>query len=159
SLAAPPAAPAANFAFETGRLTNWEGEGFYLTAAGEAPNRTYSASSGDRGTERRTGILHRTFTVPADAGVIRFTAAAVRPPGCRANADLDVVREAAGRVYLPRQVRTAEGWKPAPELLPPAADGKPREYQWDVSRYAGQRVRIALVDRDERPDCFVVCGG
>jgi hypothetical protein len=159
TLAAPAAAPAANLAFETGRLTDWEGEGFYLTAAGEGPARTFSACSGDRGNDRRTGLLHRTFTVPADAGVIRFSAAAVRPEGCKANADLDIVLEAAGRVYLPRQVRTAEGWKASPELLPPGPDGKPHEYQWDVSRYAGQRVRIALVDRDERADCYVVCGG
>lgn len=160
SLAVPAAAPLANFAFETGRLTDWEGNGFYLTPAnGQGPGRTFAVTSGDRGADQRTGILHRTFTVPADAGLIRFTAAANRPAGCKATADLDVVLEASGRVYLPRQVRTAEGWKPSTELLPNGPDGKPHEYQWDVSRYAGQRVRIAIVDRDERPDCFVVCGG
>jgi hypothetical protein len=104
-------------------------------------------------------LLHRTFTVPADAAVVRFTAAAVRPASCKPNADLDVVLEAPGRVYLPRQVRAADGWKPSPELLPPGAGGRPREYQWDVSGYAGQRLRVAVVDKDLRPGCFVVCGG
>jgi hypothetical protein len=160
SLAAPAADPPANFAFETGLLTHWEGEGFYLTdAGGQGPSRAFAVCSADRGTVGRTALLHRTFTVPADAGLIRFTAAAVRPAGVKATGELDVILEAAGRDYLPRQVRTVEGWKPSPVLLPPGDGGRQREYQWDVSRYAGQRVRIAVVDRDGRADCFVLCGG
>jgi hypothetical protein len=149
-----------NFAFETGRLTNWENDGFYLTpAGGRGPSRTFAACSSDRGVAGRSALLHRTFTVPADAGVLRFTAAAHRPAGSDATPDLDVILEGTGRVYLQRQVRTANGWTSSTELLPPTTDGRPHEYRWDVSAFVGQRIRIAVVDRDERPGCFVVCGG
>lgn len=159
ALAAPAAPPPPNFTFDTGRLTNWEGDGFYLTAArGQGPSRSFAACSSDRGRRGHTAILHRTFTLPADAGTLRFAAAAVRPAACPSNGDLDVVLEAAGRVFLPRQVRGDGGWKPSPELLPPGPGGGPREYQWDVSGYAGQRVRVELIDRDPRPGCFLVCG-
>ncbi len=159
ALAAPAGGPP-NFAFEDGRLTGWEGDGFYLTpAGGQGPSRASAACSGDRGPAGRAGLLYRTFTVAAGAGVVRFTAAAVRPASSPANGDLDVVLEAPGRVYLPRQVRAADGWKPSAELLPPGPGGRPREYQWDVSGYVGQRLRVAIVDKDLRPGCFVVCGG
>jgi hypothetical protein len=155
-----PAAPLTNFGFESGRLTDWEGDGFYLAPAKEeGPNREFTVSSGDRDTPGRTALLHRTFTVPGDAGYIRFAAAAVRPADAEAGAELDILLEAPGRDYLPRQVRTATGWKSSPIILPPDADGKPHEYRWDVSGYAGRRVRIAVIDRDTRPDCYVVCTG
>ena len=97
ALAGTAATPPTNLAFESGRLTNWEGEGFDLAPAkGQGPNRDFAASSSDRETPGRTALLHRTFTVPDDAGFVRFTAAAFRPARCEANADLDVVLEAAG---------------------------------------------------------------
>jgi hypothetical protein len=160
ALASAGSSPQPNLLFEMGSLANWSGEGFYLTAAsGQGPSRVFAVCSSDRGQSGRTALLHRTITVPANAGMIRFTAAAIRPPNIEANGDLDVILEAAGRDYFPRQVRTAGAWKASAELLPLSADGRPREYQWDVSNYAGQPVRIALVDRDGRRGCFVLCGG
>jgi uncharacterized protein DUF1570 len=154
-----PASPP-NFAFETGRLTHWEGEGFYLTPAkGQGPSRVFGVCSSDRGRNGCAALLHRTFTVPADAGLIRFSAAVYRPSTCQAMSELDILLEAAGRDYIPRQVRTSKGWKPSADLLPPRPDGQPHEYQWDVSSYVGQRVRIALIDRDQRPGCFAFCSG
>jgi hypothetical protein len=160
ALVAPAAFALPNLAFETGRLTNWDGQGFYLTpAAGRGPGRAFAVCSSDCGTTGRTGVLHRTFVVPADAGVLRFAAAAYRPAGSQATSELDVVLEAANRSYPSRQVRTASGWQPASVLLPPGGDGRCREYQWDVAGLVGQTVRIAIVDKDSRPGCFVVCSG
>jgi hypothetical protein len=68
------------------------------------------------------------------------------------------VLEAANRERVPRQVRTADGWVNAPLLLTPE-DGKPREYRFQVSAHAGRRVRLALVDSDERAGCHVVASG
>jgi hypothetical protein len=160
ALAGTASTPPANLAFETGRLTHWEGEGFYLTPLrGQGPSRAFAVCSSDSGKKGRTALLYRTFTVPGDAGMVRFSAAAVCPPGCAPTADLDVILEAAGRDYLPRQVHTSGGWKPSSHLLALGTAGRPCEYQWDVSAYAGQPVRIAVIDRDTRPDCFVLCSG
>jgi hypothetical protein len=35
----------------------------------------------------------------------------------------------------------------------------PQEYLWPVEHLAGQRVRIALIDQDDRPGCHVFCSG
>jgi hypothetical protein len=147
--AALPAAPP-NLDFSAGKLTHWQGEGFALTKQG--------ASSADRDGKGRKALLHRTFTLPADAEVVRFRAAAVRPAGARPGGALEVYLEAAGREYAPRQVRQGEKWEAAPALLA-AEKGEPREYSWSVAKYAGRRVRIALVDSDDRPGCHVVAGG
>jgi hypothetical protein len=159
-LATLAASPLPNLAFQTGRLTHWHGDGFYLTPArGSGPSRSFAVCSSDSGKRGRTALLYRTFTVPAGAGVVRFSAATFRPSNCEANADLDVILEAAGRDYLPRQVRTANGWRTSTNLRGPGSDGRPCEYQWDVAGYVGQPVRIAIVDRDVRPGCFVFCSG
>ena len=63
-----------NLDFSAKRLTHWEGQGFTLTAGGDA-------TSADQGPAGRTAILHRTFFIPANATHIHFTAAAVRPAG------------------------------------------------------------------------------
>jgi hypothetical protein len=160
ALSSVAAAPPSNLEFEAGSLTRWEGEGFYLAPAkGSGPSRSFAACSSDRGLSGRNGLLHRTLTVPSDASVIRFTASAIRPGDCPKTDELDIILEAPGRKYIPRQIRVASGWQPSSELLPADASGKPREYQWDVSSLAGQTVRIALIDRDARPGCFIVCGG
>src|SRR6185437_7147552 len=123
---AEPALP--NLDFSAGRLTHWEGQGFTLTAGGEA-------TSADRGPGGQTAILHRTFVLPANASHIRFTAAAVRPAGVGAAGALDVVLEAPAREIIPRSVRRGEGWTPAATLSPPEG-GKPREYAWNVEKHA-----------------------
>src|SRR5262249_2599945 len=71
---------------------------------------------------------------------------------------LDVVLLAAGKRVIPKQVRTAQGWQRVTGLL--ADDqGQPREYAWHVGNYAGQTVRVVLIDEDARPGCHVVCSG
>ncbi len=154
-----PASTTFNLDFSTGRLIGWEGQGFYITTgAGQGPNLVVGVSSSDRGPKGCTGLLHRTLVVPPDAGAIRFRAATVRPPGVPAGARLDVYLEAAGRRFLPRQVQTQQGWETATTLLP-SRKGQPCEYQWQVDNFAGQTVRIVLIDEDDRPGCSVFCSG
>jgi hypothetical protein len=150
-----------NLDFSQGRLDGWEGSGFSLgPARGDGPSSAFAVCSSDRGLRGRTAVLHRTFVIPPGTAVIRFRAAAYRPSGVAADAGkpLDILLEAANREMLPRQVWTASGYRDAPVLLPPLDRGL-RDYQWDVSGHVGRTVRIAVMDSDPRPDCFVVCGG
>ncbi len=153
-----PAAPIANLDFAEGRLTGWIGEGFYVTTGSDGPNLHPGVCSSDRGPDSRTALLHRTFVVPPGAGVILFTAAVVRPDKLAAGAPLDITLEAAESRFIPRQMHTAEGWKPAPRLLP-FVKGRPYEYLWPVSDLIGQTVRIVLHDADDRPGCYLYCSG
>src|SRR5439155_11836453 len=57
-----------------------------------------------------------------------------------------------------KQVRKGAEWQPAASILP-ADNGQARDYVWDVRDYAGQTLRLALIDEDKRRDCFLVCGG
>ena len=96
--------------------------------------------------------------MPSGVAEIHFTAAAVRPKGCEPGPVLDVVLEAAEREFIPKRVRAADGLRPASRLLPPE-NNRPREYVWSVAAHAGEQVRIALIDEDDRPDCHVFCSG
>jgi hypothetical protein len=144
-----------NLDFSLGKFTHWHGEGFTLDQVVVSGHRQVVASSADG--KGKKALLHRTFVLPENAHRIAFRAAAVRPAQVAAGPTLDVVLEAAKREFLPRQVRTERGWALAPALLPPEK-GQLREYAWDVSGHAGRRVRIALVDGDDRPGCHVLCG-
>ncbi|MFO0846537.1 MAG: hypothetical protein U0797_29910, partial [Gemmataceae bacterium] len=136
-----------NLDLASGKLTGWEGDGFAAGPSG-------ASSAGAKG----KAALHRTFTLPATATCVTFRAAVVRPAGVGPGEGLDVVLEAANREFAPRQLRTADGWIDAPHLLP--SDGKRlREYRFDVEKLAGRRVRVALIDSDERPGCHVLAGG
>jgi Protein of unknown function (DUF1570) len=152
-----------NFRFDAGRLTGWEGDGFYITTAtGRGPSLRFGVCSSDAGGDGRTALLHRTVVVPPNVGAIRFTAAVVRPANCPPGPELDVVLEASGRRFLPRLLRQGNSYQPAPALLPYAqarGKGQLQEYCWPVSSYSGQTLRIALVDRDDRPGCYLICGG
>ncbi len=141
----------ANLDFSKGSLAGWEGEGFTVQKFGSG----YLASSAEA-----TGkaILHRTWTLPATASELTFSAALVRPEGTAAGEMLDIVLEGAGRVFAPRQVRIADDWAAAPALLPPD-NRRLREYRFNVEKFAGKRVRLALVDSDERPGCYVLATG
>jgi hypothetical protein len=130
--------------------------GVTLRLFGDDTKEVYTGHDGE--TTGQKALLHRVYTIPADAGVIRFTACAVRGPGCAANDKLDVALMAAGKRIIPKEVRTASGWEPVGTLLP-AQDGQPHQYLWRVSEYAGQMVRIVLVDEDDRPGCYLRCGG
>src|SRR5437879_8784165 len=125
---APPSLP--NLDFSTGQLTHWEGEGFSIGPAdGHGPSTRLGVCSSDRGPTGKTALLHRTFTVPPNAGFLRFRAAAVLPAGKAPGPQLDVVLEAAGRQVLPKYVYTPSGWRPANKLLPLLAR-RPRGSYW-----------------------------
>jgi hypothetical protein len=141
------AAPPPNLDFSAGKLSHWDGQGFALTPAG-------ASSAGCAG----KALLHRTLVLPASATAVHFTAAAYRPDGTEPGEMLDVVLEAANRDFLPLEVRSGEKWVPAARVGGP--DGRRlRQYRWPVEGYAGRRVRLALVDSDERPGCHLVVGG
>jgi hypothetical protein len=148
------AAPLPNLDLATGTLTHWEGEGFSCVK-----DPFVAVSSVDSAPGQRTRILHRTFVLPRDAGAVTFRAAAVRPDGVEAGGGaLEVVLEGPERKLAPRLVRTDKGLVKAPVLLP-LVKGQPRDYVWNVESLAGQTVRICAFDQDERPGCYVVCGG
>jgi hypothetical protein len=96
--------------------------------------------------------------VPHGAGAISFRAAVVRPADCEPGPTLDVVLEAAERRIIPKQVRTSTGLRSVRQVLPPT-NKRLQEYVWQVSDYAGQHVRIAIVDDDDRRGCHLVCTG
>jgi Protein of unknown function (DUF1570) len=151
--------PTADLSFRPGRLEPWQGEGFYpTTATGCGPSRACGVCSSDDGRSGRKALLHQTFVIPYGVDSIRFTAAAVRKKGCEVGPTLDVALEIAGRKFLTKQTRGADGLQSAPRLLPPV-NNRPREYVWQVSAHAGEKVRIALIDEDDRPGCYVFCSG
>jgi hypothetical protein len=156
-----PAQPPAddNLDFHTGTLAGWDGEGFTIApATGRGPSLACGVTSCDRGKPGATGFLHRTLVVPGTGGVLRCSAAALRRKGCDADNSLDVVLFAAGKLIIPKRVRVAYGWQEVRRLLPPD-QGRPREYLWDLNPYAGQTLRIALIDEDKRPGCHLFCSG
>jgi hypothetical protein len=153
SAAVPAQTPLPNLDFSTGTLAHWEGEGFSCI---KEP--VVGVSSADEGRGKRNRVLHRTIVLPPDAGAITFRAAAIRPEGTEPAGALEVVLEGAERKMAPRLVRTDKGLIKAPTLLSPLKD-RPRDYVWNVEGLAGQTVRICAFDQDERPGCYVVCGG
>jgi hypothetical protein len=157
--AATPLQTLPNLSFTEGRLTHWRGQGFYVTTGSlSGPSLACGVCSSDCGPQGRTGILHRTFVVPPGAGALRFSAAAVRPEGCKPGPVLDVTLEAAGGRLIARQVRLGDSWQPS-ALLQPRRGGLPREYLWQVGDLVGQTARIALIDADARPGCHLWCSG
>ncbi|HLJ97073.1 MAG TPA: DUF1570 domain-containing protein [Gemmataceae bacterium] len=148
-----------NLEFQNGALGGWEGEGFAISRMDDVVRPGFWVSSRDFAGKGRKAMLHRAFVVPAGAGFLRFWAYAARSPGSKPDERLNVLLLTAGKRVLPKQVRAANGnWVPAPGLLP-AKDGQPQEYVWQVSAYAGQSVRIVLLDEDDRPGCYVFCSG
>lgn len=145
--------------FRTGTLAGWEGEGFTVTTGtGRAPSAVPGVSSSDRGKAGHTALLHRTITVPPRGGVLRFRGHCVLAKDCTGGHDLDVLLMAAGKKMLPKKLRTADGWQDVKNLLP-AVKGRPREYLFDLSHYAGQVLRIVLTDEDRRPGCHILASG
>lgn len=160
ATAAPPALQApANLDFAAGTLQGWEGDGFYVTTAtGKGPSLASGVCSSDMGRAGRKAMLHRTFVVPPNAGVLRCVAHVRRPKEKEDDGKIDILLMAAGRLVLPKAVRASEDWQPVNRILPPQ-NGRPREYLWDVSNYVGQTLRLALIDDDARPGCHLFCGG
>jgi hypothetical protein len=158
AAAVPAGAAAPDLDFRDGRLTHWQGHGFSVgPAGGDGPSLAFGVCSSDRGPAGRKALLHRTLIVPPGTEYVVCRAAAYRPDGVAPGPTLDVVLEASGREFLPREVRTTRGWRQAVRLAPPFRR-KLREYRWRVSAHAGRRVRIALIDEDDRPGCHLVCG-
>src|SRR5262249_61058891 len=93
--AALPAAPPdlANLDFSSGRLTGWQGEGFYLTTGnGQGPG-PFGICSSDGDRPGRTGLLHRTFVVPEGIGTIHCTAYATPGSDGRGDNNLNLYLE------------------------------------------------------------------
>jgi hypothetical protein len=148
-----------NLDFAAGSLVGWEGQGFHLQKEPEgSKNQAQSVSSRDDGPTARKALLHRTVVIPPGAGVIRFSAYAVRPANCAANDNLDVFLMATGRRVIPKKIRQGGAWAPANGLAT-ITDGEPPLYIWPVAKYAGQTLRIVLVDEDDRPGCHLVSSG
>lgn len=151
--------PFDNLDFSRGSLKGWEGEGFYVTTLSRVgPELSCGVCSSDLAREDRTGILHRTIVLPRNAGVIRFRAYVQFGKDLEDAGDLDVKVLASGRQVVSKMVRGKDEWQPVKRVLP-ALKGQPRDYIFPVSNYAGQPVRIALVDDDKRPGCHLVCSG
>ena len=148
-VAAAPAGPG-NLNFSSGKLTHWENDGFRLVKR--------QITSADRDSKGRTASLQRTVRVPAGARQLRCAAALYRPTNLKPAGTLDVVVETEDGQPLPRQVFDGAGWRRAAALLPPD-DGALREYAWDVSKQAGESVRIRVIDEDARPRCHVAATG
>lgn len=146
-----------NLDLSGGTLDGWQGNGFALVPL-PGDRRQKALTSVDQEGASGKGLLYRTFTIPAGAGELLFSAAALRPVGVEAGGTLDVVLEAAGRDFLAREVRTEQRWTAAPLLQPPAADSL-RSYRWDLRRHVGRRVRLAVLDQDDRPGCYLLCSG
>lgn len=136
-------------------LSGWEGDGF---AVAKAAGRPALLSSRDGESPGKTGMLHRSFALPPGVSLIRCRAAAVWAHDLMPSDKLDVVLLAAGKRLVPKQVRTPAGWMTVTGLLPAPAE-QPLEYRWIVSGHVGQPLRLALVDYDERPGCYLAGGG
>jgi hypothetical protein len=148
-----------NLGLEQRSLTGWEGDGFYLTtASARGASAAVGVCSSDSGNPKRKAMLRRVFIVPEGAGEIHFRAYAARGKNCAADHRLNVLLLGSGNRVIPKRVRTTAGWEQQGQLLP-RADGRAREYCWDVSRLAGQTLQIAVVDQDDRPGCHVWCAG
>jgi len=158
--ALPAQAPAAiNLDFHTGTLAGWVGEGFYLTAGTpKGPGAAWGVCSSDGAKAGRQGLLRHVFVIPEGTAKIRFTAWAAYGKGCPPDDRLDVLLLGVGNKVVPKLVRTEGGWTPATGLET-RAPGRVNEYAWNVTSLGGQKVQIAIVDRDDRPGCHVYCTG
>jgi hypothetical protein len=143
-----------NLDFASGTLKGWEGEGFALRKLPTG----FVASSENKGLGDEEALLHRAFVVPENAGYIRFKACARGTTGEQNASTLDVVLFAHGKRIIPKQVKTNGGWQAATSVLR-QKNGDLKEYIWPVSQYAGQTLRIALVDEGNRPDHYLICTG
>jgi Protein of unknown function (DUF1570) len=147
-----------NLDFSLGSLDGWEGSGFYLSGHPLTPGASFGACSSDAGSPTRKGMLRYVVTVPAGAELLVGKAFAATRPGIDADGRLDVVLAGADQKIVPKKVRGAAGWSPAPQLLP-RWQGKPREYAWDISHLAGETLQIVLIDQDDRPGHYIYAAG
>src|SRR5262249_7732350 len=76
----------------------------------------------------------------------------------REDGPVDIVVLAAGKKIVPKLVWTATGWQPA-SVIQSSSAGDMHRYLWRLTDYAGQPVRIVLLDEDNRPGCYLTCTG
>lgn len=143
-----------NLDFSTGKLTHWEGQGFDLVPFGSSS----VVSSADKNGKPHKALLHRTFTLPPHAVAVHFSAAALSADELLPSRGLEIVLEGANRSFAPRELRQGENWVPAPTLLPPQ-NRRLREYRFLVDRFAGRKVRLALIDSDDTPGNYLIATG
>jgi hypothetical protein len=148
-----------NLDFHKGTLAGWQGNGFHVTTASRlGPSLRCGVTSSDSVNPKHKGQLHRAVVIPARASVLRCSAYATRGIFDEPEGTLDIVLYTSGNQIIPKKVLTTEDWEPADALLD-ASKGKPRDYQWNVSKYAGQTLGLVLIDEDKRPGCYVYCSG
>lgn len=156
----PAQAPAKlNLDLHTGTLAGWTGEGFYLTGGSpKGPGTTWGVCSSDAGKNGRQGLLRYVFVIPEGTAKICFSAWSAYGKGCPPDDRMDVLLLGVNNKVIPKLMHTEGGWTPALGL-DARTPGRANEYAWNVSALGGQKVQIAIVDRDDRPGCYVYCTG
>jgi hypothetical protein len=157
--AADPKGASDNLDFSAGKLTSWQGNGFYVTTAtGNGPTVRFGVCSSDNGVSGRMANLERTFSVPPEGGILRCTAFAEVIAAGSPDGKLDVLVVGPDEREIPKRVFLGRSWTPTQYVLT-AVKQRPQEYQWDLAAYRGKTVRIVLKDEDARPRCYLFCGG
>jgi hypothetical protein len=154
-----PKGAANNLDFSAGKLTGWQGNGFYITTAtGNGPTVRFGVCSSDNGIPGRMANLERTFAVPSEGGILRCTAFAEVSQDGPPDGKLDLLVVGPDDREIPKRVFLGRSWTPTKHVLT-AVKQKPQDYQWDLAAYRGKTVRIVLKDEDARPGCYLFCGG
>ncbi|MFO0965580.1 MAG: DUF1570 domain-containing protein [Gemmataceae bacterium] len=147
----------ANLDLADGTLKGWDGSGFKIARLEKAGG-GFALSSDDAANPTREGMIRYVLRMPRNVSKLVFKAQAVTPAGVLPDARLDIVLAGDDEAAVPRHVRTAAGWAPAPRLFG-AVDGKALEYAWDVGDHQGRLMQIVLIDKDARPGCHLVASG
>ena len=148
-----------DLSFRTTNLVGWEGNGFEaISEEGKAISSTSMRASSQNAPRDGRALLHAAIKIPSTVKEIHCFAAAIRSEPGKPDEELDVLMYASGKRLIPKRVRTEHGWGPVDKLLGPKKD-QLQEYCWNVEAYAGKTVRLALLDDDPRPDCYLICSG
>jgi Protein of unknown function (DUF1570) len=148
-----------DLAFRTANLAGWEGNGFKTeTEDGQAISSTSMRATSKNAPRDGRALLHAAVKIPATVKEIHCFAAAIRTKPGKTDENLDVLMYAAGKRLIPKRVHSDLGWRPIDHVLGPKGD-QLQEYAWNVEALAGKTVRLALLDDDPRPGCFLICSG
>ncbi len=151
--------PDIDLAFRTPELSGWQGTGFEVVVD---DGKTH-ASSSMRVTSRYAlkdgrALLHTAVKIPAGVKELHCFAGGVRTSPGSAEQNLDVLMYAAGKRLISKRIQTPQGWMPVDQVQAPLKE-QLQEYSWNVEAYAGKTVRLALLDDDPRPGCYLLCSG
>jgi hypothetical protein len=148
-----------DLAFRTPDLAGWEGGGFEpVPEKVQAGNTGSMHASSQNAPKAGRALLHAAVKIPYGAREIHCFAAAFRTTPGKADDLLDILMYAAGKRVIPKRVRVDQGWQVVDHLQGPKKN-ELQEYCWNVETYAGKTVRLALLDDDPRPGCFIICSG